>query len=529
LRIGAPSDAFELEADRIAAQVLSQTSTEPAKQQHPIRVTGQVLQGLATDPSAPVMTADHAGVNDVLRETGQPLPAQVRAFFEPRFGHDFSKVRIHADDQAAKTVSALSAGAYTSGNHIVFGPQRYAPLTKAGSRILAHELAHVVQQTGPSAANPPYRAPLIQRFTNFNVAAQTTGAALGWTHPSSTGLLVSDDGKMAVEDKGWKHSKRVWALDPLITSSNSILSSQDSAVRLKSSGGTISGVPPEPGTGSALTLNEVKVESKTGGALELTGDCGQACKEVMGAPDTSEAAVAVVHPRGIERYTTPTVYESSSHSASGLSSTQSWSEDIFRMEFPKAVTREEALKLYDDLSPDKKDKFDKKYGINKYAAPSVGRGITISTETDMPGFAQHPGKDTWNFHFASAILASGSDYVSMENIAGLANTAWFFWMYGPEKKSQSFHEFQGAMKEHGTKFTTMVVQPDKLLNGKTTEEGVHLVADPGNWETTRIGKLNKGADLRVIAKGPAWHKVLVLKGTQVGKTGWVSSKFFKVN
>lgn len=86
-------------------------------------------------------------VQDVLRLNGQPLEASTRAFFEPRFGHDFSRVRIHAGAQAARSAAAINALAYTSGEHIVFHTGRYAPSSPEGRRLLAHELTHVVQQT----------------------------------------------------------------------------------------------------------------------------------------------------------------------------------------------------------------------------------------------------------------------------------------------------------------------------------------------------------------------------------------------
>ncbi|MNQ63204.1 hypothetical protein D3C85_775780 [compost metagenome] len=85
-------------------------------------------------------------VEDVLRSAGEPLAAADRADFEHRYGHDFSRVRIHADARAAATARALHAQAYTVGPHVAFGAGRYAPGTRHGRALLAHELAHVVQQ-----------------------------------------------------------------------------------------------------------------------------------------------------------------------------------------------------------------------------------------------------------------------------------------------------------------------------------------------------------------------------------------------
>jgi hypothetical protein len=92
-------------------------------------------------------------VHDVLRSPGHPLDAATRGFFEARFGHDFGRVRVHADGAAARSARAVDASAYTVGTHVVFGAGRYAPGTGAGQRLLAHELAHVVQQNASSASD----------------------------------------------------------------------------------------------------------------------------------------------------------------------------------------------------------------------------------------------------------------------------------------------------------------------------------------------------------------------------------------
>lgn len=98
--------------------------------------------GPIPDDAAPV-------VNQLLRKsTGQPLDGMVRSFMEPRFGADFSQVRVHEGAEAAASARELGAHAYTVGRHIVFGEGRFAPTTESGKRLLAHELTHVVQQTG---------------------------------------------------------------------------------------------------------------------------------------------------------------------------------------------------------------------------------------------------------------------------------------------------------------------------------------------------------------------------------------------
>jgi hypothetical protein len=93
-------------------------------------------------------------VYDVLRSPGQPLDAATRAFFEPRFGHDFSRVRVHTGEEAAESASLLGAAAYTVGRDIAFSRQSYNPSTPAGKGLLAHELAHVAQQGSDSIHSP---------------------------------------------------------------------------------------------------------------------------------------------------------------------------------------------------------------------------------------------------------------------------------------------------------------------------------------------------------------------------------------
>ena len=91
-------------------------------------------------------------VDDVLRSPGHSLDRSTRAFMEPRFGRDFSNVRVHSDERAGASAQAVDALAYTVGRDIVFGSDRYRPNTGDGRRLIAHELTHVVQQgeSGPS-------------------------------------------------------------------------------------------------------------------------------------------------------------------------------------------------------------------------------------------------------------------------------------------------------------------------------------------------------------------------------------------
>ncbi len=92
---------------------------------------------------------------------GSPLTKDQRTYFEPRFGHDFSGVRVHTGSKGAQTAKEIQARAFTMGKHIVFAAGEYTPGTSGGKRLLAHELTHVVQQRQPVRRHPaPGRARL---------------------------------------------------------------------------------------------------------------------------------------------------------------------------------------------------------------------------------------------------------------------------------------------------------------------------------------------------------------------------------
>lgn len=158
--VSSPGDPLEREADDVADQVMRMAEpgsigSAPVTVQRKCaacdeedqsviqtkRATENASEGL--DAGTAVSTAERGGT---------PLSAETRSFFEPRFGQDFSDVRIHADGEAASSARAVQARAYTFGNDIVFGANQYAPATTQGKQLLAHELTHVIQQGGGGKA-----------------------------------------------------------------------------------------------------------------------------------------------------------------------------------------------------------------------------------------------------------------------------------------------------------------------------------------------------------------------------------------
>jgi outer membrane protein OmpA-like peptidoglycan-associated protein len=191
LAINAPGDRYEQEADRVSEQVtrmpepdLAATSgmssavhsvqracscggscdscqTEQSGVEHE-RLQMKTAGGGGLGQAGPSPTVAPPSVQGVVNSPGQPLDAATRAFMEPRFGHDFSRVRIHTGGSADLSARSINALAYTVGSDIAFASGRFSPGSHDGRRLLAHELAHVVQHGSEK--------PQVQRFVNCNPA-----------------------------------------------------------------------------------------------------------------------------------------------------------------------------------------------------------------------------------------------------------------------------------------------------------------------------------------------------------------------
>lgn len=163
LTMGTVGDRYEQEADQIADKVMRM----PDSQQQAACACGTDCPKCQTTSANQVQLKENkvsasemqkndvpSIVHDVQHTSGQPLDAKVRDFAEPRFGHDFSKVRVHTDSQAAQAADSVKAHAYTVGNDIVFGQGQYQPQTNEGKKLLSHELTHVIQQNTTSTPTP---------------------------------------------------------------------------------------------------------------------------------------------------------------------------------------------------------------------------------------------------------------------------------------------------------------------------------------------------------------------------------------
>lgn len=167
LTIGPVDDIYEQEADAMSDKVMRMADIGEMQQPF-FRSGGSTLQLKCAHCEEEEKNLQRKEINKKetnsnfeldsyvghINSGGKILPNEVRNFYEPKFGYDFSKVKVHTDGNAAKSAQSINALAYTSGNNIVFNEGQYAPGTDKGKKLLAHELTHVVQQNAESALVP---------------------------------------------------------------------------------------------------------------------------------------------------------------------------------------------------------------------------------------------------------------------------------------------------------------------------------------------------------------------------------------
>jgi hypothetical protein len=186
LRVSSPHDQAEREATAKAAEVMRMASPSSwpgahAEAGHAQRCECQT-QGrgatagttLGPDVAADIQRSSAAG--------GAALPHAISGFMEPRFGADFSSVRIHTDQRAGQLSERLDARAFTVGNHVFFGPGQYQPDTHAGKELIAHELTHTIQQGGAARRAAPSAGGIVQRDEKQSWWDRLTdwGESLAW-------------------------------------------------------------------------------------------------------------------------------------------------------------------------------------------------------------------------------------------------------------------------------------------------------------------------------------------------------------
>ncbi|MFN5157863.1 MAG: DUF4157 domain-containing protein [Betaproteobacteria bacterium] len=168
LAVSSPQDAAEREASDVARRVVQMPAPARVSAASPVLARSALRVQRATD-AAVTAPPDTAARIQSRRAGGTPLPQPLRRYMEPRFGADFSAVRLHTDAEAARLAQRLGARAVTTGEHVFVGAGQFQPDSAAGRELIAHELAHTVQQ----GAAPQQRA--VQRDVDVTLTPQPRG------------------------------------------------------------------------------------------------------------------------------------------------------------------------------------------------------------------------------------------------------------------------------------------------------------------------------------------------------------------
>jgi hypothetical protein len=413
--------------------------------------------------------------------TGTQLPFLDQ--IQRSFGrYDVTGVRAHIGGEAADAAAQIGAAGYARGNDLL------ALYAGGGGTNIA-----------------------VQRFQ------EVPDPKLPWDR-------ISDDGRMAVAD----HDRDAWAAPDLIAKANKILDANKSRATIEGFG-----TPRKVKTGGRehylqqFKMNDRKASFRTrhfgDPEVDLVDDCGGATQQNLGGEKLNDRRFqAVTHAYGeVDEHTGPSDYKKDDNEAGGIvSTTEQMSGEIYvrimKREFNKTLSRVDALKEWDELTAEQKKKYEKQYGINKYAVPKMGQGITKGSERDMPG-SDGVG---YNFHFSLNLMTSGEDYLALEDFAD-SGTKYYFKMYGPASKGQSFVE-DADNDTTDKKSTGMVVVHPHMLDGK-----IKLDAPLRDPYGKSVAKLAKGTIVKIVLKGKDEFKVEVTTGQHRGKTGWIYAREYE--
>ncbi|MCL4507517.1 MAG: DUF4157 domain-containing protein [Chloroflexi bacterium] len=202
LTVGAADDPYEREADRVATQVMSANAAGGADVSRQEDETGaQRKAAPSITPLAQRREVDMHGSFDAgegveqqlsaSKSSGKPLPSDLRAQFEPRFGADFNAVRVHTGSQSDSLSRSIGAQAFTHSNHIYMAEGAYNPGSAGGKHLLAHELTHVVQQGGANQVHRSFKSGMKKLGKGLGVGAKWGGGGLGMAAVGALGVGLS--------------------------------------------------------------------------------------------------------------------------------------------------------------------------------------------------------------------------------------------------------------------------------------------------------------------------------------------------
>jgi hypothetical protein len=455
--------------------------------------------------------------------------------------HDVSQVRAHVGGRAAEATENMGTTGYAVGNDVA--------LRDASSlHTAAHEAAHVVQQRagvqlagGVGAAGDQYernadavadrvvRGESAEDLLAPYAGGSGSGTAVQMYSEANYGKFgfdrISDDGRIAVDD----HSTDAWAEPDLVAKSNKILERNKAKAKIEPE----SGLRKVKAAGREHYLQKIKMVDRGASwwtrnfgdnEVDLTNDCGTANGQMMGAEASGRRAFVAAGQHGAnQEFTGESAYHPDDLEPGGdVSTTEKLSGELYtrimKREFGKTLSRVDALREWAALTDLQRKELSKKYGLNEYAAPKVGQGVTIGSERDAPGAVL----GGYNFHFALNLISAGDDYLSLEDYHK-SGVKYYFKMYGPASKGQAFAQEQDNVNALGNKTTSMVVVHPHMIAGKTTKAVEMLDA------TTRAaaGKLDKNTRVKILQQNETELEVEILSGSRTGQRGWISAAAYK--
>jgi len=430
---------------------------------------------------------------------GQPLHESVRHFYEPSLGQDFKGVRVHTDSKAIESAREVNAQAFTIGQDIVFGAGQYAPLTRAGNKLLAHELVHVVQQMNTKPAIQG-KIGIGEPSDNFEKEADTVANTLMENKNrsyKSVGLQIRHRLRNSQLSKPTIQRKvTTWAGEWDTDKYNTV-----------NTGGVSDGVDIElrfkPGN---------PVDAKMIGMVQIanTTDLGKVIAinpTVAGRSIPAGKAGAGFHIDQLAQYRNPLYATGATSPKDTMTTTptnKAWGQHGYHY-------------------IDKAGTLHKRDAILKDTPQQPGRGINASQIFETTALAVTG-------------VQTGTYYGSVQ-WGWRTDAAGKFSKLTLTKKSDDVPSsiFARAARKWGTTATSTGDTAFKLRTaiGKYTNvTDVLLVSDPANPAATTIDKLAKNARVEVTDKGAGkafnkvdpkiqWWKVTAVEGTYVGKVGWV--------
>lgn len=391
--------------------------------------------------------------------TGAPPPG--RAVLDPA-GCDTRGVPAFTEGQVTRFASAepaLHVAAHEAAHQYQHAGVRDAGL---GPERHAHEVANTVVAGGSArellAAEGASVAPAARNYTDFTESEQTTSGQ--WKAGGTA--RVGDEGRTVTTNA---NSHVAYADPALITEANGILKAKKSGIRIEPGADGPSGDAPD-GSGFKKTVKvDYKILSDEDNE-EFYADCGRSSREVQGGSGTDTA------PHG--------VYKDGSGNKQNTAS--SYNPADYRNEIyvkgGLGADGPSAHAAYNALDAGAKDDFDKKHGINKYAAPGVGEAFTRRRDDEAGGTG-------FNFHWGGVIMVAGGDRVTFENYTkgkgyDAKDDKWYFATYGPPSKpGQTWHERWKSVGGAG-KGTTIAAatsaDPAPFIKGAATMTTAELIA-----------------------------------------------------